>query len=260
MYLVQNNHPAIISREVFSKAQEEFAKRRTLSPKSTKNVSSFTGKYSKYALSEVLICGECGSRYRRCTWVAGGQKRVVWRCISRLEYGKKYCSASLTVDEKPLQDAIVRALNRFSSEDDTTYLALMKATIGEALGLTGSSDEEDLLQRRIDALNSRMMTLVSENVKNGGSFDDCEDQFRDLNEQISQLKGRIEAIQKGGTADDEYKKKLEKIDSVIERRMAHQTVFDESIVRQMIECIKVFPDGKLQIYFGGDTVIEEQLQ
>jgi predicted nuclease with TOPRIM domain len=136
----------------------------------------------------------------------------------------------------------------------------MKATIGEALGLTGSSDEEDLLQRRIDALNSRMMTLVSENVKNGGSFDACEDQFRDLNEQISQLKGRIEAIRKGKIADNEYKKKLEKIDSVIDNRKAHQMEYDDSIVRQMIECIKVFPEGRLQVFFGGGIMIEEKLR
>lgn len=47
------------------------------------------GKYSsKYALTDLLICGECGTPYRRCTWTNNGKKKVVWRCISRLDYGK----------------------------------------------------------------------------------------------------------------------------------------------------------------------------
>ena len=49
----------------------------------------------------------------------------------------------------------MRAVKRFSCEDESTYLALMKATISEALGLSGTSDEADLLQRKIDALNGR---------------------------------------------------------------------------------------------------------
>ena len=53
------------------------------------------GKYSaKYALSELLVCGECGTPYKRCTWARNGKKRIVWRCVSRLEFGTKYCHNS----------------------------------------------------------------------------------------------------------------------------------------------------------------------
>ncbi|MGX8703634.1 MAG: recombinase zinc beta ribbon domain-containing protein [bacterium] len=41
-----------------------------------------------------MVCGCCGTPYRRCTWTAHGAKRIVWRCISRLDYGKKYCQES----------------------------------------------------------------------------------------------------------------------------------------------------------------------
>ena len=68
-------------------------------PNSTKTATTATGKYSRYALSNVMICAECGSRYKRVTWTSRGKKRVVWRCISRLDYGKRYCKTSLTVDE-----------------------------------------------------------------------------------------------------------------------------------------------------------------
>ena len=82
MYYVQNSHPAIISREAFHKVQEELARRKNRTPLSSKTAITSTGKYSRYALTDVLICGECGSRYKRVTWTIKGQKRIVWRCIN----------------------------------------------------------------------------------------------------------------------------------------------------------------------------------
>ena len=35
--------------------------------------------------------------------------------------------------------------------------------------------------------------------------------------------------------------------------------YDDAIVRQMIECIEVFKDGKLLIHFGGGYEIEEHI-
>ena len=147
MYYVQNNHPAIIDRVTFDKVQEELARRKTKTPGSAKSSITSTGKYSRYALTDVLICGNCGTRYRRVTWSRNGTKRIVWRCISRLDYGKKYCSDSPTIMEDKLQEAIVRAVNKFNKQDNATYKALMRATISEALGLNGDPEEVDMLER-----------------------------------------------------------------------------------------------------------------
>ena len=100
--------------------------------------------------------------------------------MSRLDYGKKYCADSITVDEQALQRAIVRALNRFNIEDESTYLMLMKSTIGEAIGINGSSDEIDLLERRIDALNKRMLDLVTLSVQEDSDAEDYEDEFKNI--------------------------------------------------------------------------------
>ena len=151
MYYVQNSHPAIIAREKFNRVQEELARRKAKTPQSSKTAITAVGKYSKYALPDVLICGECGTRYKRCTWSRNGKKKIVWRCINRLDNGTKYCKNSPTVEETALQKAIVRALNKFNAEDKFTYLTLMKATIGEAIGLNGGSDEIDLLERKMES-------------------------------------------------------------------------------------------------------------
>lgn len=259
MWLVENSHPAIISREIFHKAQEEMSRRKTISPVSKKYTMTSTGKYSKYALKDVLQCGECGTKYRRVTWSKRGKKKIVWRCCSRLDYGTKYCKDSLTVEETQLKRAIVRALNKFNSENEATYLMLMRSTIGDAIGLNGGSDEIDLLERRIDALNKRMLTLVNDSVENGSDIESHEDEFKAISEQIEQLRKRITAIQESQREDGELQSRLKEIQDTINEREANRDVYDDSIVRQMIECIKVFKDGRLLIIFGGGYEVEVNL-
>ena len=257
MYYVQNSHPAIIDRVTFNKVQEELARRRAKSPASTKAAITSTGKYSRYALTDVLICGECGTRYRRVTWSRNGVKRIVWRCISRLDYGKKYCKDSPTVFEDKLKEAIVRAVNKFNDQDNATYKALMRATIGEALGLNADPEEVDMLERKIEALNSKMLALVNESVASGEGIEAHESEFMSLSQEAELLKQRIATIQESAAADSDEQDRLEQIQAIIAEREHNRTEYDDAIVRQMIECIKVYPGGKLEIIFGGGYLVEE---
>lgn len=260
MWLAEDCIPPIISRATFNRTQEEISRRKTYVPQSKKTAITASGKYSRYALTDVLQCGECGTRFRRVTWSKRGKKKVVWRCVSRLDYGTKYCKDSLTVEETELQEAIVRALNKFNNEDAATYLMLMRSTIGEAIGINGGSDEIDLLQRRIDALNKRMITLVNDSIKDGEDVESHEEEFKDISEQIEQLNGRIKAIRESESEDGELQARLAQIQSTIDDREKNKYTFDESIIRQMIECIKVYKDGKITVIFGGGYTVDEYIK
>ena len=250
----------IISRELFHKTQEELARRMSREPNSTKTATTATGKYSRYALSNVMICAECGSRYKRVTWTSRGKKRVVWRCISRLDYGKRYCKTSLTVDETALHAAIVRAINRFNEEDESTYMALMRATIGEAIGLTGGTDEIDLLRRKIDGLNRKMVSLINESVESGEGIESHEAEFKELSNTIELLQGRIQKLEEALASDQVNDSRILQLQQIIADRASKKMEYDDTIVHQMIECVKVYPDGRLDIIFGGGYLIEERLE
>lgn len=75
--LIQNNHPGIVTREMFYEVQEEMKRRTAEKSPSGKAPTGRTSYTSKYALSERLFCGECGTRYRRCSWNIRGKKKVV---------------------------------------------------------------------------------------------------------------------------------------------------------------------------------------
>lgn len=99
MYLYKNHHIPIINPAVFDKVQVEIARRNSMKSTSDKNATENSRFSSKYALTGLVECGECGGKYRRTTWSKRGKKKVVWRCISRLEHGTKYCKDSPTIEE-----------------------------------------------------------------------------------------------------------------------------------------------------------------
>ena len=105
-YYIENNHPAIVTKEIFHRVQEEIARRKSKRPATQKYSKTNRGKFtSQYALSERLVCGNCGCYYRRVTWNIHGRKQIVWRCISRLEFGKKFCKDSPSIPEDALHKA-----------------------------------------------------------------------------------------------------------------------------------------------------------
>lgn len=260
MYYVYNNHEAIVTREQFNKVQEELLRRNTIVPKNASKAISAQGRYSRYALTEIMHCDECGSRYKRCTWAKKGVRKIVWRCMSRIEHGTQYCKNSPSLEESKLHQAIVRAINRFNQENETTYRLLMKASLSDALGIGGSNEEMELLTRRIDSLNKKMMALVSEAVAEGQSIDDNEGEFKEISDEIAQLNNRVSAIKELMTNDENAKNRLESINTKVEELKDGITEYDDTIVRQMIECIKVYDDNKIEVIFGGGTSIIEEFK
>lgn len=87
-----------------------------------------------------------------------------------------------------------------------------------------------------------------------------EDEFRHISVETEQLKRRVQAIQETMNEDASYQDKLKEIQAAIEHREENADTYDDSIVRQMIECIKVYPDRKLEVCFGGGYRMEEYVQ
>ena len=138
-------------------------------------------------------------------------------------------------------------------------MLLMKATIGDAIGLNANDAKADLLQRRVDALNKKMLQLVNQSIANGTTIDDMDGEFQQIAQELEQLNRRLKAIQESHTANDDYERKVQFLSEAIERKKHHLNEYDDTLVRQMIECVKIHSDGKAEIIFGGGYTMEEQI-
>jgi len=62
-YLILNNHPAIIDKYTFKEVQKEIARRSGKTEVSSSGKIGFSKYSGKYALTDLSVCGCCGSPY-----------------------------------------------------------------------------------------------------------------------------------------------------------------------------------------------------
>lgn len=188
MYYVENNHPAIIPRVLFQRVREEMTRRASKRRVLQKSGKTEQGKYSaKYALSELLICGECGTPYKRCTWSRNGKKRIVWRCISRLEFGTKYCHCSPTLDEDKLHRTILAAINEFAQTKTEVTSDILEFTAIAWEHREGDGESLPSLRQRMKDISAKQALLLDQVLEN---MDDP-----DLNVQLKALMDEKQAVQ-----------------------------------------------------------------
>ena len=261
-YYIENNHPAIVTREVFHRVQEEIARRKSKRPASQKKSKTNRGKFtSQYALSERLVCGTCGCYYRRVTWNIHGRKQIVWRCINRLEHGTKRCHESPTLKEEVIQEAIMGKLHSLSiDQEEENFLNGVKEDILRAAKVVGGACTGDEIDKTIDELRDQLMDYVGMAAREHGGENWYSDRMRKLGLQISELKRRRESIREQEKIRDEYEYLDQEISRILgETGGTSGAEFDNIFIRQIVREIRVISKNKLQIQLRTGMVLDVNL-
>ncbi len=258
-YYVENNHPAIIDAETFGRVQEELARR--IGKKKVKEIGTKTeqGKYSsKYALTELLICGECHTPYRRCTWTAHGEKRIVWRCVKRLDYGKKYCHSSPTLDETRIQAAIVNVIQKFAQQDPQ-LLKPLKSHIERGINDAVREDDSLDIQLRLAAVEKEINELFNTiSVDTIESFD--EEKAEELLAEKNKLQAESDRLAELNRKDKNKQSRIAEIMELLDGIKNRTMEYDDRLVRQIIEAIIVESKEKIKVIFIGGYEINEEFK
>ena len=260
MFLIQDHHEGIVTRDKFNAAQREMSRRNAGRAPSRNSAPTGRACYSaKYALTERLVCGECGTLYRRCVWSNRGQKRVVWRCVSRLDYGTKYCKESPTIDEKPLQRAILAAINSVMSEKAVLIDRIEDAMRMELLLLPGETMSIADIDRRLKELEQEFQTVFQQIKGKQDGFMEYADTFRQINEEAARLKDKravlLEQQQSGSAVNGRIKAAID----ILKTGNAEITEWDESQIRQLVEEVTVLSADRICVRLQGGMEIEQEL-
>ena len=258
MYLVTNHHAPIIDRDTFNRVQQELA-RRSSKRKISDKTTTEQGKYSgKYALSELLICGHCGTPYRRQMWKSNGNRYAVWRCISRLDHGKRYCTDSPTIHEDKLHKAILQAVNEYLGCRNE-IAKILKANIGSVLECKNQQEILNLEQRLKDLDKSRndLISLISE----GGCDEDTLDaEFAKIHTEEQSVNEKLSELRKNAEISADTQSKINYAMEALEHEKFELDVFDNIIIRKLIECIKVISKTELLIIFKGGIEVKAETE
>ncbi len=258
MYYTRDNHPAIIPRDIFYRVKEEMARRASKRKVMQKTAKTEQGKYSaKYALSELLVCGECGTPYKRCTWARNGKKRIVWRCVSRLEFGTKYCHNSPTLDEDRLHRAIVAALNEYGTIRDE-----VKADVLELAELAMSGGEDGgmsllELRQRLDALTAEQAVVLDKilaDMKNS----ELNAQLETVTAEKQSVLDQIAACQQNEEQQAAQASRRQEMENWLDRQPMCFTEYDDTLTRRFVERVTVVDAETIQVKIRDTEVVIEQ--
>ena len=261
-YYVKNHHEAIIPKTVYYKIQEEIARRSSLKKAGTRKGKTAQGVYSsKYALTGIMVCNECGAHYRRTTWAKSGKKVIVWRCINRLEHGTKRCHESPTLKEEVIQEAIMGKLHSLSiDQEEENFLNGVKEDILRAAKVVGGACTEEEIDKTIEELRDQLMDYVGMAAREHGGENWYSDRMRKLGLQISELKKRRESIREQEKIRDEYEYLDQEISRIIgETGGATGAEFDNIFIRQIVREIRVISKNKLQIQLRTGMMLDVNL-
>ena len=254
-YYVENSHPAIIDRLTFQRVQEEMARRSSLKKVSTAAKTELAKYSGKYVLTELLSCGNCGSPYRRVTWTRPEGKKIVWRCINRLENGKKFCKDAPTLEESRIHTAVVSAMNEMFSQK--TLKAILQDSIRTALLPENGETSLAAIDSRLSQLREQQYRLLQLAAAVGADSTQYDEELKKVSMEFSALVAKRSELEKNRQDTEQADERAEQLAAQLEAVDTGITTFDEVTVRQLISAITVLSEEKLLIRFKDGTEIEQ---
>ena len=257
--LVENCHPATISRDMHNAILAEFA-RRNAGKSPTKQASTGQSCYSsKYALSERLVCGECGTLYRRCVWKRNGTEKIVWRCVNRLDNGTRFCHDSPSIEEGALQSAILAALNSIMSSKQTLVGYITDAMETELVQHPDSQQSMGEINDRIEELEKEFSILFDET-----SECDCPvetaDRFLAITQELAELKKQRKVVERQQVQERKSYDQVKVAQELMVEMNPSITQWDEITIRQLVHTVKVISAELIEVYLNDGKVIHQRVE
>ncbi|MBO4941613.1 MAG: recombinase family protein [Clostridia bacterium] len=255
-YLITNHHPAIIEPEMFDMVQSEMTRRGCIKKNDKKK---HYGKYSgKFPFNNLIICGDCGAKYRRTMWVEkNGDKKYVWRCVNRIQDGKTYCRRSVSINDTYLTKKTVEAIN-IIYKSRSRVKDILKCSIASLMGDT----EQPMITKntaRLEELSDLMRDAIFKNATGEMTPKELEKICYEVKTESEKLRKENEEYEMTRKMKSAESSKLKQIFKAIDEMAEELTEIDNTLVRNIIEKMEVITKDKLTIWFIGDIAYEVEI-
>ncbi len=239
-YRISNTHEAIISREIFEKAQILIESRKH---NIVKTESVFKGK---------IMCDNCGGKYKRKVC----RNKVFWVCCKH-DIRAEFCS-SKRILESSIKTAFTclnnKLLYNYKSILEPLYTALQDLKFRR---FNGNSNVMEL-HKEIAKLKEQAHVLAR--LKTKGFIDNAKhlEQTAELTVKINKLQSELKKL----TRSDDEDETLEQIEMLIdyfENEENFMTEFNESAFEFLIEKIVVINQNELEFHIIGGLKFNEKI-
>lgn len=184
--IYEGQHEAIITREVFDKAQKILAEREKA------NEHRKIGKAYKSPLGGMIYCGHCGSRYhfRSGANNKDGSRRNYYTCYSRSKGDKKYIKdpncKNKNYRDNILDELVFNEIRKLKSEP--TYIPAIQNSVD-------NSHKISMLEERIKQIDSQISRFMDLYSVGGMDLDAIGAKIKPLNDEKKSLEQELESIE-----------------------------------------------------------------
>ena len=250
-YRVENNHEPIISKELWDMAQKELERRNEIYCGVNKDRSKYT---KRYAFSGKLICGVCGTTYKRRHWnMKSASKKVVWQCINYIEKDAdtgKRCGAK-AVEDEILKAAFVKVYNE-EFKDKGNFFRDFLENVEKVVGKNNTSD----ISGRIAALEADISGLVAMKLRNQIDDDTYGREYQRLNRILTDLKVEKAEIDKANLNHTKDISKICAVKDIIGDGSKPLAEFDEDLFDAMVEKVIIRSQTEFEFHFACGQMIK----
>lgn len=187
------------------------------------------------------------------------RKRIVWRCVSRLDYGTKYCHNSPALDEEALQRAILAAINEAMGSRDEMTGQITEAMELELAPLPGQTVSLADIQRKIGELEGQFNRLLEQAAEQMESQDYMA-QFQTITNEIAVLKEQRAQVEEQRTSNAAAVQRMTTTAALMEKMSPELTEWDESWIRQLVDTVKVLSEDTIMVYLRGGMKIRQSIK
>ena len=250
MYLCKDHHDAIISHEIFEKAAEVMAQRgkeKSIDPESNKYLN-------RYSFSGRIICGDCGSTFKRRYHYKPSGDYVAWTCKKHLE-DKKVCGM-LYIKDADIKAAFLRMMRKLQSSES-------KIVRPFAEGLRNTNNKARLqevleLEKQIEKNTEQQNVLI--NLMSSGYIEPAiyHTEKNELLAESERLKREKLLVSKNIHGDLTHLEEAQKLVRVLSRKI-DITEFDDDLFMEHVDTITVLSREEIAFNLKCGLRIRERL-
>ncbi|WP_083642500.1 recombinase zinc beta ribbon domain-containing protein [Desulfosporosinus metallidurans] len=230
MYRIEDNHEAIISKEMFDLVQLERQRRFEI----TRGKNPDRRKYAnKYGFSGKLYCEKCGNTLKRKHWNSGlKSEKIVWQCNSYVK-GVENCPTK-AVNDTDLKEAFIRLYNDMV-KDKGFFFKMFLENVNKVMTKESKVVDIKKLTERIGLLEQDLSELVQLRLRKQIDDKFYNKEYAKITEELESVSQEKTTIEMEHLDDVKYRDKLDAIGKIINNGDEPLTEFDDDLFVALID-------------------------
>ena len=234
-YYVKDHHEAIVSEEVWDKAQEICRSRYKVNSNVVEGTRTKFAR--KFALSSMCECGFCGTNLTRRSHHQDTQhKKPVWKCRTASNKGIENCPNSKSIDESIIENAFVEMF-RLLAENFDDVLESVLASVEETFSTDGTAEKLKRVNKEITTLEKRRNKLTDMMLDDKITKEAYDEKYDEICKKLAKAESERQLYSEGVATQTSVAKRMKEIRS----QLANAEIMDgfdrlvfESIVEKVI--------------------------